>query len=389
MTIKTQSALQARVPVPPRQLTRTTIRQGDFEAFFEAPFQAYGPTSLYVSPFKSDLRRFVDPQANPLFTDSDDIAIFTAHRDGRVLGRITAHVHRASNSLHRWNRACFGYFDCADDTEAAQALLGSAEAWARTRGFAEITGSFNLTAMQQIGVVTGGFEHAPYTDLVWSPPHIARLLEENGFEATFPMTTFEVDLATSPLPVIGPKQEAILQDPDFTFVPITRGNIRQRMEEARQILNASFAKNPMFVAVNQAEFHFQARDMKWIIDPRISAMLHWKGRPAACILCVPDMNPFLRATRSRMGLTAPWHFIRHRLKRERAVLIFSGVIPELQGRGVNPVVLRRVIEGMKAAGYRTCGNTWIADINTPSLAQKKKSGAEPLHRLHLFRKDLA
>jgi GNAT superfamily N-acetyltransferase len=364
------------------------LRRGDFEAFFEAPFQAYGPESLYVSPMKGDLKRFVDPRANPVFAGTDDVAIFTAHRLGRPVGRITAHVHRASNALHGWSRACFGYFDCADDAEAARLLLEAAEDWGRQRGFAEIMGNFNLTAMQQIGVTTGGFEREPYTDLVWSPPHIARLLQRNGYEATFPMTTFEVDLATAPLPEMGEKQQAVLADPDFAFAPITRRNVVERMEEARLILNASFAKNPMFVAVSREEFHFQARDMKWVIDPRISAMLHHQGRPAACILCVPDMNPFLKATRSRMGLAAPWRFLQHKLTCDRAVLIFSGVVPDLQGQGVNPVVLRRVLEGMRSAGYRTLGNTWIADVNGPSLAQKRKSGARPLHRLHLFRKDL-
>ena len=42
------------------------------------------------------------------------------------------------------------------------------------RGMVEITGNFNLTAMQQAGVVTGGFDNAPFTDMLWSPPHIAR-----------------------------------------------------------------------------------------------------------------------------------------------------------------------------------------------------------------------
>jgi GNAT superfamily N-acetyltransferase len=145
----------------------------------------------------------------------------------------------------------------------------------------------------------------------------------------------------------------------------------------------------MFVPVTAEEFHFQARDMKWIMDPRISAVLHWRGRPAACIICIPDLNPFLKATGSRFKWSTPWHFLRHRMTNTRAVLIFSGVIPELQGRGVNPVVLHRVIAAAKAAGYTRLGNTWIADVNGASLAQKQKAGAQEMHRLHLFRKDLA
>ncbi len=369
--------------------TMIELRQEDFAAFFQAPFEAYGANSPYVSPLKSDLKRFVDTARNPLFADgSSALTYWTAHRKGRVLGRITAHVHAASNALYGLNRGYFGYFDCARDAQAATALLHAAEGWLRARGMTEIMGNFNLTAMQQIGVMTAGFDIAPYTDLVWSPPHLAPLLEANGYASSFGMTTFEVDLTTAEPPVLKPHNIAVRDDPAYTFAPVTRSTIPQRMEEARLILNASFAKNPMFVPVTGPEFHFQAKDMKWVMDPRISAVLHRDGAPVACIICIPDLNPFLRRIRSRMGLSAPWHFIRHRMRNDRAVLIFSGVVPELQGQGVNPVVLHRVITNAKAAGYRTLGNTWIADVNPASLAQKEKAGARKLHRLHLFGKAL-
>src|SRR5262249_56051314 len=93
--------------------------------------------------------------------------LFTAHRDGRPLGRIVAAIHEASNRRHGMRRGQFGYFDCADDAEVAAALLQAAEAWVLARGADEIAGNFNLTAMQMVGVVTAGSEHAPYTDMMW------------------------------------------------------------------------------------------------------------------------------------------------------------------------------------------------------------------------------
>ncbi len=363
-----------------------TLRTGDFEAFFRAPFDAYGEESLYVSPLESDLKRFVSKAENPLFSGQSDLTYFTAHRGDKVAGRITAHVHAESNLLHRVNRGYFGYFDVADDAEAAAALLGAAEAWVRARGLSEIMGNFNLTAMQQVGVLTEGFERAPYTDQIWSPPHIARLLLANGYTPTFGMTTFEVDLVRAAPPAISAKSQAILDNPDFSFAPIRRATIPARMEEARLVLNESFSDNPMFVPVTAEEFHFQARDMKWVMDPRISAVLHHQGRAIACVICIPDLNPLMRRMGSRMGVTAPWHFIRHRFANRRAVLIFAGVLPEWQGKGVNPLVLRRVIMAAKSAGYDALGNTWIADVNGGSLTQKEKAGAQEMHRLHLFGK---
>ncbi|AKS45436.1 hypothetical protein SAMN05444287_0530 [Octadecabacter temperatus] len=366
------------------------LRERDFEAFFEAPFKVYGRDSPFVSPLKGDLKRFLSDR-NPLVSGAGAGALtyFTTHRDGAVVGRITAHEHGASNRLHGVKRGYFGYFDCGDDVEAAAALLGAAEAWCRARGLTEIAGNFNLTAMQQIGIVTEGFEHAPYLDQTWSPPHIARLLAENGYEPSFPMATMEVrNLQDAPDMGIGPKQQAVLDNRDFTFAPINRRTITQRIEEARLILNASFADNPMFVPVSAEEFNFQAKDMKWVMDKRISAVLHHKGKPAGCIICVPDLNPFLRRIRSRFGLSTPWHFLRHRMTNTRAIVIFAGIMPELQGQGINPVILRHVMMNAKAAGYTEVGNTWIADVNPMSLAQAEKAGSSRMHRLHIFGKTL-
>ncbi|MEO4000832.1 GNAT family N-acetyltransferase [Mesorhizobium sp. CAU 1732] len=365
------------------------IRKGDFDAFFEAPFVAYGPDTLYVSPMRNDLQRFLSADANPLFSSRDEISVFTAHRDGRPVGRITAHVHAASNKLHGTSRACFGYFDCADDQEAANALLSSAEDWARSRGFSEIAGNFNLTAMQQAGVLTDGYEHPPYTDQIYSPPHLKRLLETAGYTAEFPMTTIEIDLTTTdPEMLLGPRQRALLASGDYAFAPVNRRSLERRMEDARTILNASFIDNPMFVPVTKEEFDFQANEMKTIIDPRISVVLERKGEAIGAIIAIPDLNPLVRATGARLRLSTPWHYLKYRLTRRRAVIIFQGVLPEHQGEGVNPLMLWHVASAMKKAGYRTVGGTWIADVNKASLRQAEKAGARPLHRLHLYRKDL-
>ncbi len=366
------------------------IRTRDRRAAFEAPFQAYGRDSAYVSPMRSDLDRLLDPARNPLCRDGHgDLEIFTAHRDGRPLGRIVASIHAASNRRHGTTRGQFGFFDCADDVAIADALLGAAEQWVTSRGATELAGNFNLTAMQMVGVMTEGFENAAYTDMMWSPPHIARHLGRRGYRPAFPMTTFETDLTTvDPDTLTDARHAAIESDPAFTWLPIQRSTFKARLEDARVVLNAGFDNNPMFVPVSAAEYQFQAGDMMWIMDPRLSIVVHNEGRPAGVIVCIPDLNPFVRSCGSRIGLLAPWHFLRHRMTRDRAVIIYYSVAPDLHGRGLNRIMLKRIITAARAAGYRRLGTTWIADVNTSSLKQMRAIGAKPLHRLALFSKSL-
>jgi hypothetical protein len=358
------------------------LRQGDVAAFFEAPFNAYDPDDGYVSPLRSDIVRMLDPARNPLWTAGNPFAFWTAHRAGRPIGRIVAHLHGQSNALHGTQRAQFGFFDCADDADAARSLLDAAMDFAQARGQIELVGNFNLTAMQQAGVMTGGFGARGYTDMVVNPPHVPRLLEANGFARFFPMQTFELDLATKGDFATRPIEDAA----GFTFAPIAKSSFAARMEEARLVLNDGFAANPMFVPLTAEEFRFQAGEMMSIIDPRLSSVLMQGERPVGTIICIPDLNGFLAATRSRIGVATLFHYLCYRLRRRRAVIIFYSVVSEMHGQGLMGVMLARTVAALRGAGYTRLGITWIADGNAASLRQMERLGATPLHRLHLFRK---
>lgn len=361
------------------------LRIGDADAFFEAPFNAYRREDDYVSPLRGDVLRMLDPAANPLWQAGNPYRFWTAHRDGRPIGRIIAHVHGQSNLRHGTERTQFGFFDCADDPAAAAALLGAAENFTRETGQRELVGNFNLTAMQQCGVMTDGFGTRGYTDMVVNPPHVPRLLEEHGFAPFYPMRTFELDLATMPA------QPERTLDPDggFAFAPIRKSTFAARMGEARIILNDGFNANPMFVALTPQEFTFQAGEMMSILDPRLSSVLIKNGRPVGTIICIPDLNGLLAATRSRIGLTTPFHYLRYRLRRRRAVIIFYSVVQDLHGQGLMGAMLARTVAALRQARYEKLGITWIADNNAASLRQMERLGAQPLHRTHLFRKEVA
>jgi hypothetical protein len=367
-----------------------SVRDDDLDAFFRVPFEVYPADSLYVSPLRSDIERALDVRRNPLFGEigAGVRRVITAHRGDRVVGRIVAHVHGASNRMHGERRACYGFFDCADDLAVAHLLLGEAERFARGHGCDVLAGNFNLTAMQQMGVVTDGFENPPYSDMQYNPPHIPRLLEACGFTATFPATTFELDLARFDPASLSKSAAAVrLGDPRLRWAELKARDFDRVLEEVRAVLNDGFARNPMFVPLTPEEMRFQALDLSHVLDPGITALVHDEQGPAGVVLCIPDLNPMLRGMRSRLSISAPWHYLKFRLlPRRRAVIIFYSVAARMQGQGLNGAMLHRVTSALRAAGYRMLGLTWIADVNAASLRQVERLGARRLHRLHLFTK---
>jgi GNAT superfamily N-acetyltransferase len=366
------------------------IRAEDFAAFFAAPFAAYGREAFIASPLRGDLKRSLDATRNPLFRDFARRTWFTAHRDGRLVGRILAHVHDAANKQYALKRGYFGMFDCIDDAEVGRELLAAAAAWLRAAGCDEIAGNFNLTITQMIGTVTEGFENRPYIYQDWSPPHIARLLLANGFEPFYGLRTFEIDVRQlDPRSVLNDRAAALLDDPEWRFEAIGRRALKARLREACLVLDDGFASNAMFVPLTEEEFLFPCAGMTAVIDEQLSWMAYHRGEPVGVYLCIPDLNPFLHATHYRIGLTTPWHLWQLKRKPSRAAVIFYSVRRAWHGRGANSVLLYRSLTAMRERGYSHLGVSWISDSNTASLRQMEKLGARTLHRLQLFRKALA
>lgn len=364
------------------------VLEGDFKSFFAAPFNAYGD-SPFVSLFEPDLKRFLSNKENPLFAKYGAATYFSVLKDGLAIGRLTAHLHRASNERHNLKWSYFGFFDCADDSHAAKLLLQKAEQWGRAQGATEIVGNMNLTAMQQIGVVTSGFENEPFSDQVYSPPHIARLLEENGYTAFFPVSTYAAEVQSfDPETLLVGKIKECFADPRFAVKTITRKGLAESLEATRMLLNAGFDQNPFFVPVSKEEFDFQAKDLMWVIDPRISHMAFYDGKPVGVGICIPDLNPLLKETGSRLSFKTLLAYIRYRLNRKNAVVIFYSIQPDMHSKGVAGAILYKMMRSLKDAGYERLGITWISDANIGSVKQTQRIGAQKYHNLHLFKKAL-
>ncbi|HEY5342686.1 MAG TPA: hypothetical protein VIJ66_03400, partial [Solirubrobacteraceae bacterium] len=71
---------------------------------------------------------------------------FLAYRDGRPVGRISAHVDRNFNEFQDNEWGLFGWFECEDDADAARALLDAAEGWLRGRGRDRMVGPMDFSA---------------------------------------------------------------------------------------------------------------------------------------------------------------------------------------------------------------------------------------------------
>lgn len=359
----------------------------DLKEFIKLPRSIYPPDSPWIQPPDSILLDYLNQRRNPFFRDGAGQA-FLAKRGDKTVGRVLAHVWRRHHRLHGERAGYFGFFECADDPQVAAALLNKAAEFARDNNCEVLRGPFNMTAAQQAGMVTDGFDETPGVDMEYTPPWYPSLLEQAGFTPCFRMSTWRNDGIASldPDKLLSEKQR-VLGESGFSVRPMHSWHRVEDMELARELNNAAFLGNWGFVPITREEWVLQTGPVVPILDPALVLFAELHGVPVGVTLAVPDFNRIFRKTGGRLVHPAMLPLLHGPLLGAAVVILFA-VRKEYQGLGVSRLLNAALVRALRRRGYRSLAITWIASDNTASLAQAKALKMRRLHELAMFERRL-
>ena len=144
----------------------------EFDQFMDLPWSLYERGSLWTPGLKSQDRELLTPGEHP-FWESARRELFLVLRDGRAIGRIAAIVDEKYNAYANEKCGAFGFFECANDPEAAHALLDAAYGWLAAQGMRFMRGPLNPSANYTCGLLVHGFDLAPTIMMPANPPYYA------------------------------------------------------------------------------------------------------------------------------------------------------------------------------------------------------------------------
>ena len=91
------------------------------------------------------------PQRHRFWEFSERI-LFLARRGSLTVGRIAGIIDRHYNQFHDEKMGIWGFFECADDPEAAAALFSSVKTWVRRKGMTFMRGPLNPSTNYEVGL---------------------------------------------------------------------------------------------------------------------------------------------------------------------------------------------------------------------------------------------
>ncbi|GAA2628822.1 hypothetical protein SMC26_29645 [Actinomadura fulvescens] len=362
--------------------TRSRLRE-----FVELPYRLYEGDPHFVPPLRGECRRLLSRRHNPFFAYGD-AELFTARRDGRVVGRIAAVHNPRHNEVHQARDGFFGQFECEDDPAVARALIDTASGWLRRRGLATMLGPFNFTTNDECGLLVDGFDTSPRVLMPYNPPYYPALLESCGLAKAKDLWTWERG-TQPPGDRLLRLYERVQRREQVSVRTLDLRHFDRDLAKIRHVYHVAWRHNWGFVPMTDAELTAFARRLRRIVDPSLVLLVEAAGEPVAAGLAVPDVNQALSAARGRstpIGLLRLSRAARA-ITQTRGLLL--GVVPGYRERGLELLLYGRFLEAARTGGYRgTTEFGWTLEDNRPINQSMTALGCTHAKTYRIYGKDL-
>jgi hypothetical protein len=359
-------------------------------AFIDLPFRLHAGTP-WVPPLKLERRIFLSRRVGP-YARRMDYELFTAHREDRVVGRISAHVDHAYNRHHEERRGWFGFFECEDDPEAATALVDAAAAWLTARGMTQMTGPADFAMNDESGLVVEGHDLEPMIRQPWHPPYYQALCEGAGLEKVVDLLMWELEISDREqmLPILPELARDALQKHGVTIRRMTRRGLRADLDLFGEIYNRAWRRNFGFVPFDEHDLDQYANELQLVFDPEWFMIASVGDEAVAMAITVPDINQVLRKMDGRVLPLGWWSYLRRRSIIDRVRVGFLGVKPKFQHTGAAAALYVEHFEtGARHPRIKRGEMGWILETNRAMNRGMEAMNGRVVKRYRMFGRDLA
>ena len=326
-----------------------------------------------VPQLRSEQLELVDPAKNPFFGHAR-VQLFVATRDGRDVGRISAHIDELALELPREQgfgpgAGMFGYFD-AEDEETAKALLAQAEDWLRGQGMDRALGPISLSIWEEPGLLVKGHDHSPTVMMGHHPPHYRAWIEGAGYTSAKSLLTYELDITQDFPPLIRRIVESGQRNNRIDIRQVRKKDWDAEVATILAILNDAWSSNWGFVPFTDAEIAHAGKKLRPIVHEELNMIAELDGKPVAFMLTFPDANQALKRIGGKL-LPFGWLHMLRWLKKPTGAdmrVPLMGVKSELQNSRMASQLAFMLIEQIRQNAVEIFGSSrgeigWILDDN--------------------------
>ncbi|WP_298997573.1 hypothetical protein [uncultured Desulfovibrio sp.] len=362
----------------------------EFDQFMDLPWSLYERGSLWTPGLKSQDRELLTPGEHP-FWESARRELFLVMRDGRAIGRIAAIVDEKYNAYANEKCGAFGFFESANDPEAAHALLDAAYGWLAAQGMRFMRGPLNPSANYTCGLLVHGFDLAPTIMMPWNPPYYAELLETWHLRKEQDLFAYQIERSRlTPPEWLSEEVTRLKAEARFTCRTSSKATLAEDIRAMLELYKVSWAKNWGFSPLSDGEAEQHVKELKSVLDPEFFVLFFHNNEPAAGMVALPDMAPLLRRLNGKLGISALWHWWQSRAEiRGGYRIILFGIREEFRLMGLPLLLLDFMLEKARQhPHFQWVEGSWVLEDNAPVNDLLEDFSGELTKRYRLYRREI-
>ena len=372
---------------------REVKTKAESRLFVDYPNILYRDVKQHIPAFYADDLDDWDPKKNPAFTYCE-AKRFLAYKDGKLVGRIGAILSHRANKTWNTKRMRFSQVDFIDDPEVSAALFGAVEDWARSKDCDQVHGPLGFCDLDREGMLVEGFDrrsmfityynHAYYND------HLAALgygKDTDWVEnlIILPTAGSETALKLERLADWVMKRKKLHKVDIKSPKDITPKQINQVFG----LLNAAYA--PLYGVVELAQNQIDKYAEKFVpmINPNLFCMVMDEQEELVAFgMCLPSLADAMKKARGRLFPLGWMHVLRALKHNDTLDMMLIAVKPELQGSGINAIVMNHIVQGAISMGIRYAESGPTLETNDKVQSQWKFFEHEQHKRRRCYIKNL-
>ncbi len=354
---------------------RPVLTNADRKAFVDLPYRLYANDPNWVPPLKSEVHGLLIPAKNPWF-EHGEAQLFLAENDGRVTGRISAHIDRLALSQPVEQgmgpgTGMWGFLE-AEDGATTAALIAAAEDWLRGKGMAKAMGPFSFSYWDEIGLLVEGFDHPPTVMMAFNAAPYRAWVEANGYVGVQDLYTYALPIAEGFPELVNRVVASGERNARIHIRRVDKSKFDTEAAIIIGILNDAWSDNWGFVPFTDKEIEYAGKKLKPLVFNDLIRIAEVDGQPAAFMMTLPDMNEQLIKFGGNL-LPFNWAKLLWWLRAPRARTMrvpLMGVLKKYQSSRVASQLAMMLIEHIRRDAVNKFGAThgdfgWVLASNGP------------------------
>ena len=366
--------------------------KAQLKAFVDFPNILYKDEPNFIPSTYSDDLSDWNRKSNPAF-EYCDAKTFLAYKGDEIVGRIGVILSRKANAKYGQKRIRFSQVDFIDDKEVSAALFKTAEDWARANGCDEVIGPMGFSDMDSEGMLVEGFDREGLFFTYYNHPYYLEHLTALGYEKEVDWIEYRINVPEKDSDIAKHLEKFsnfVARHEKLHYHEVKRrSEFKPIVRSVFELANEAYA--PLFGTVEFTDEQIVRYADKFIplLDPNFTVFVkNEKDELVGFGISAPSLSKAFRKSRGRLFPTG-WIHVLHDLKVNDTLNLFLvAVRPELQKRGINAMLMYKILQSCNEAGIKYAETGPMLELNEKILAQWKMFEKEQHKRRRCYVKKL-